>query len=84
MNPLQNPWHWKREHQLVWAGISGLGAVSGLLLGFIHSPFFSLSQTGPAFVMWLSIPDSYWRWAVYGFLVAGVTFYVAQLFRRSN
>ena len=84
MSPLQNPWRWKRENQLVWAGVTVIGGVSGLLLGFIHSPFFFLSQTGRAFMTWLSLPDPYWPWALFGLLITGVIFYAAQLFRRLN
>jgi len=46
MNPLQDSLHWTRRHQLVWPGISVLGAVLGMMLEFIHSPFFSLTPTG--------------------------------------
>jgi fructose-specific phosphotransferase system IIC component len=79
-----NPLHWKREHQLAWAIVSAVGAGLGLILGFIHSPFFSMSQTWQALTMWLSSLDSYWPWPLFGFLITGVTFYAVQLFRSSN
>jgi hypothetical protein len=82
MNPLQNPLLWTRQHQLAWAVISVAGAVAGLLLGFIHSS--SEPQTWDLFVAWLSFPELYWRWPLFGFLGTGLTFYVAQLLRRSN
>ena len=50
MNPLQNPLLWTRRHQLAWAVVSAVGAVAGLLFGFIHSPAFSGPQTWGAFV----------------------------------
>jgi hypothetical protein len=90
MNPLQNPMHWTREHQFAWAIMSVIGAGAGLLLGFMHSPFFSMLQTGPlsqtgqAFIVWLSIPNSYWLWSLFGFLITGLAFYAVQLFRTSN
>lgn len=79
-----NPLTWKREHQLAWAVISATGAVAGVLLGFIHSPYFSMSQPWQVFVAWLSFPDLYWPWALMGFLITGLTFYAVQLFRNSN
>ena len=84
MNPLQNPMRWKREHLVAWAVVSIVGAGAGLLLGFIHSPYFSMSQTRHTFGMWLSLPDSYWRWPLICFLVTGFVFYAAQLFRSRN
>jgi len=57
MNPFQDPLHWTRRHQFVWFGISVLGAVLGLMLEFIHSPFFSLTPTSGTFIAWLSVPD---------------------------
>jgi hypothetical protein len=79
-----NPLHWTRPHQLAWAVISLLGAVLGVMLGFIHSPFFSIMQPWQVFVEWLSRPQSYWLWPSFGFLIAGLVFYAAQLFRKAN
>ncbi|MFY9641338.1 MAG: hypothetical protein WCD20_16235 [Rhodomicrobium sp.] len=66
-----NPLHWKREHQRAWAVMCVFGAVLGVLLAFIHSPLFSVTQPWQllAFVEWLSLPQSYWPWALLGFLV---------------
>jgi hypothetical protein len=79
-----NPFHWTREHQLSWAIISGVGAVSGILMGFIYSPYFSLTQPWSIFWEWLSSPQHYWRWSLFSFLITGIIFYTAQLFRKSN
>jgi hypothetical protein len=79
-----NPLHWTREHKIAWAVVCAFGAVLGVLLGFIHSPLFSLTQPWQVFVAWLSIPQAYWRWPVLCFLISGLTFYAAQLFRKSN
>ena len=74
-----NPLHWKREHQHAWIVISVTGAIAGLLFGSIHSPFFAILQTWPAFGAWLSLPGSYWLWPTLGFFITAVTFYAVQL-----
>ncbi len=79
-----NPLHWTSEHKIAWAVVCAFGACLGVLLGFIHSPFFSLTQPWDVFVQWLSLPSSYWRWPVIGFLMSGLAFYAAQLFRKTN
>jgi len=84
MNPLQNPLLWTRQHQVAWVVISAVGAVTGLLLGFMHSPAFSEPQAWRAFVAWLSFPELYWPWPVFGFLGTGLAYYAVQLFRTSN
>lgn len=84
MNPLQNSLLWTRRHQLAWAVISLAGAVAGLLFGFIYSPAFYGPETWGEFMAWLSFPELYWRWPLFGFLGTGLAFYAAQLVRRSN
>jgi len=84
MKPFQDPLHWTHRHQLVWLGISVLGAVLGVMLEFIHSSFFSLTPTRETFIAWLSVPQPYWPWAIFGFLITATIFYAAQLFRSSN
>jgi hypothetical protein len=79
-----NPSRWNREHQVAWIVSSAIGAVVGLMLGFTHSSLFSVSQTLHAFVVWLSSPELYWRWLVFGFLITGVTFYTIQLLKSSD
>jgi hypothetical protein len=79
-----NPLHWTRQHQLAWLVISAIGAVLGLMFGFTYSPLLSMPLTWGAFAMWLSLPESYWQWPVYGFLITGLVFYAVQLFRSSN
>ena len=79
-----NPLHWTREHQLSWAIISAVGAVSGILMGFIHSPYFSLTQPWNVFLEWLSSPQYYWPWSLFSFFITGIIFYTVQLFRKSN
>jgi hypothetical protein len=79
-----NPLQWTGEHKIAWAVVCAVGAALGVLLGFIHSPIFSLTQPWHVFVQWLSLPSSYWRWPVFGFLMSGLVFYAAQLFRKSN
>ncbi|HEY3919546.1 MAG TPA: hypothetical protein VGL83_17290 [Stellaceae bacterium] len=79
-----NPLHWTREHKIVWFGISAIGAVAGILLAYIESPLFSLTQNNGSLTRWLLSPGLYWRWAVYGFLITAAAFYAAQLFRSSN
>ena len=79
-----NPLHWTREHQLAWAIVCAFGTVLGVLLGFIHSPYFSMTQPSQVFMGWLSMPQSYWRWPVLGFVISGLIFYAVQLLRKSN
>jgi hypothetical protein len=79
-----NPLHWTRPHQLAWAIVCLSGAVLGVLLTFIHSPLFWMAQPWPVFAEWLSRPQSYWLWSLLGFVVSGLIFYAAQLFRKSN
>jgi len=79
-----NPLHWQREHQIAWIVTSIVGALFGLLLGFIDLPSFSLWEPWQAFTSWLSFPKSYWLWPSLGFLITGLVFYSAQLLRRSN
>ena len=79
-----NPLHWTRPHQFAWAVVCLSGAVLGVLLSFIHSPFFPMARPWPALAQWLSHPQFYWLWSLLGFLVSGLIFYAAQLFRTSN
>ena len=60
------------------------GAVLGVLLAFIHSPFFSVTQPWQlsVFVEWLLLPQSYWPWPLLGFLMSGLIFYAVQLFKQ--
>ena len=84
MNPLQNPLHWTREHQIAWAVVCAFGAIGGLLLGFIHSRIFLTSQPSHEFMVWLSFPRANWPWPVLGLLASGLIFYAAQLLRKEN
>jgi hypothetical protein len=84
VNPLQNPLHWQREHLIAWAVVCAFGAVAGLLLGFIDSPFFLTSQPSQGFAVWLSSPQSHWQWPLCGILISGLVFYAAQLLRKTN
>jgi hypothetical protein len=79
-----NPLLWKREHQHALIIISLFGTIAGVLLGFIHSPYFAIFGTWQAFASWLSNPASYWPWPLFGFIITGVTFYGVQLLRSSN
>jgi len=76
--------HWTRPHQFAWAVVCLHGAVLGVLLRFIHSPFFSMAPPWPLLARWLSHPQFYWLWCLLGFIVSGVISYAAQLFRTSN
>ena len=51
--PVANPLHWTREHQIAWAVVCAFGAIAGLLLGFIHSRIFLTSQPSHEFMVWL-------------------------------
>ena len=84
MYPLQNPLLWTRRHKVAWIVVSAVGAVAGLLFGFIHSPEFYWPRAWHGFMTWSSFPQLYWRWPVFGVLGTALAFYAVQLFRRSN
>lgn len=79
-----NPLRWTREDQLAWAVVSLVGAVFGLLLCFIHMPFFSVRHMQEAFVTWLSFSDTNWYWSFFGFFVAALSFYALRLYNGSH
>lgn len=81
-----NPFGWKREHQLAWGIVTLLGAIVGLLLGWMWSPFShgQGAQIGGFFVTWLQYPDAYWPWVVFGAVIAILVFYAWRLLAISN
>ena len=79
-----NPLHWTGEQQFAWIASSAIGAVIGLLIGFTHTPLFSRSQTLKAFVTWLSLPELYWQWPTFGFVLTGTIFYAVQYLRSED
>ena len=79
-----NPLRWRRERQIAGVVVATLGAVLGLMLGFIHSEFFSMERPWDSFATWLSNPEVYWRWPLSSFVICGIAFYSVHLLRHSN
>jgi len=79
-----NPLYWTLQHRVAWLFVSVAGAVAGVLLAFIQSPFFFAPQGWQAFEAWLLSSEIYWVWAISGFFVTALLFYLAQLARSSN
>ena len=67
-----NPLRWKQEDQLAGCIIIMLGAILGLLLGWLWSPFSHAqgTQIGGFFMTWLRYPDAYWPWIAFGAVIA--------------
>jgi hypothetical protein len=81
-----NPFRWTHEHQLAWGVIIALGAIIGLLIGWMWSPF-SRAQgdaLGSFFVAWLQYPKAYWPWASFGSVIAALSFYMFRLLNPSD
>jgi hypothetical protein len=79
-----NPFHWTHQHRAAWLIISLTGAIAGLLFDYIQSPFFFAPGGWLVFETWLQRPGIYWDWAISGFFVTALLFYLAQLGRASN
>jgi hypothetical protein len=58
--------------------------VSGLFLAVILASPDSALVSGPIFLQVLPHPSLYWPYPVFGFVIAGIAFYVARLVRNSN
>jgi hypothetical protein len=77
-----NPLHWKRWHLAAWAAVTLAGAVLGMMLGWLRSPF--ANGTRGLFAAWLHYPMAYWPWLGIGAVVAGLSFYSANLLTGSR
>jgi hypothetical protein len=71
---------------MAWGIFVLLGAVLGVLLGWLWSPFSHLQglEIGSIFVAWIQSPGAYWPWLVFGAAIAGLAFYASQLLKNSN
>jgi hypothetical protein len=85
MNPLQ----WKREYQIAWILVGAFGGIVRLLFAWFESParqvvaaILGVTQAH-AFLLWLPLVGSYWHLPTFGFVIAGLVFYVLMLFRRT-
>ena len=79
-----NPLNWKREHQVALGNAAVIGAVLGILTGYL---VYAIAQgTGGAisFGRWLeySIWAAALLWAIVGALIVGGSVYVRRLFRE--
>ena len=84
MNPLRS----RREHQVAWLATCLLGAVAGLVFGFVVSLSLEHSTetraVGTWLLVWLQIPEMYWPWPIFGALGAGLATYAVRLWKISN
>jgi len=88
-----NPFHWRREHQLAWIVFCLIGCTLGLLFAWLQDPFYQLCHVSLSgqwanctrvFFEWLPNVALYWPWPALGTILAGLSFYAAQLLRISN
>jgi hypothetical protein len=79
-----NPLYWKRWHLAAWAGVTLSGAVLGMMLGWLRSPFSHVAPYGALFFAWLHYPIAYWPWLGLGAVIAGLSFYSANLLTGSR
>jgi hypothetical protein len=87
-----NPFRWRPEHQVAGVIACLVGAIAGIFFAWMESPFRSMSvhtisgdyadYTG-VFLTWLWY-GHYWPWPLLGSVIAGLTFYAAQLLRTQN
>jgi hypothetical protein len=81
-----NPIHWKREHLAAWAVTIVAGGATGMIFGWLVSPFSHLwgADTGTLFLAWLHYPASYCPWVAGGAICGGVAYYSADLLTGAN
>ncbi len=87
-----NPLDWKRQHQVAAIAFCAVGAIAGIFLAWMDSPFRQLSSHSVSgewanvtnvFLLWLSHVGLYWPWPLMGACAAGLAFYGVQLTRHS-
>jgi hypothetical protein len=76
-----NPLHWERQHLVAWGVITILGALVGMLFGWLLSPFSRVQEVdvGTFFIAWLHYPVAYWPWLAFGAIFAALAFYAGNL-----
>ena len=83
-----NPLDWKRQHQLAGIAFCAVGAIAGIFLAWMDSPFRRLSSHSVSgewanvtnvFLLWLSHVGLYWPWPLMGACAAGLAFFGVQL-----
>jgi hypothetical protein len=81
-----NPFRWRPEHQVAGVIACLLGAIAGMFFAWTKSPFQELllhHDYTDVFLSWLWY-GHYWPWPLLGSVIAGLTFYAAQLLRTQN
>jgi len=74
-----------QKRLFILIAVLALGAISGLLLGFVIS-FHGLENTtsvaaGRWFQIWILRPSWYWPWPLFGAAIAGLSLLAADLTR---
>jgi hypothetical protein len=87
-----NPLSWRREHRISWLAFSVAGALIGVLLAWLDSPYRRLCQStisgeradcAQMLSLWLTHPSQYWQMAALCAVIPAVAFYGFQLMRRA-
>jgi hypothetical protein len=79
-----NPLNWKREHQVALGIAAVIGAVLGILTGYLIYAIAQGADGAMSFGRWLeySIWAAALLWAIVGALIVSGSAYVRQLFRE--
>ena len=79
-----NPFNWKREHQVALGIAAVIGAVMGILIGYLVYAVAQGADGAMGFGRWLeySIWAAALLWAIVGALIVGGGAYVHRLFRE--
>ena len=79
-----NPLNWKREHQVALGIAAVIGAVVGILTGYLVYAVAQGADGAMSFGRWLeySIWAAALLWAIVGALIVGGNAYMQRLFRE--
>jgi hypothetical protein len=81
-----NPLTWKRAHLFAWAVTIVAGALAGVIVGWLSSPF-SRGQggnTAALLIAWLHYPQAWWPFAAIGAVTGGLAYYSGDLLTGSR
>jgi hypothetical protein len=83
-----NPLTWSKEHRLAVICFGSLGALLGIGLAWLDSPFHHVCRTtisgefsncSQIFMLWLRYPSQYWLSALVGAAILGLGYYSVRL-----